>query len=97
MFGSDSAPHPKSAKEAEEPAAGCFTAPIILPCLAELFDKHDCLDKLQAFISDNAQKIYGITPHKTTVTLEKKPFTIPEIYNDVVPVFAGKEITWSLC
>jgi len=96
MFGSDSAPHPQSAKEKDDPAAGCFTAPVILPCLAELFDKHDALDNLQKFISGNAQKIYGIQPPVKTVTLEKKPFVIPEIYGDVVPVFAGKEISWSV-
>lgn len=96
MFGSDSAPHPKSAKEADTPAAGCFTAPIILPCLADLFDKHDALDKLQAFISDNAQNIYGITPYETSVTLEKKPYVVPDIYGDVVPAFAGKELNWTV-
>ena len=33
MFGSDSAPHPQSAKECSGCVAGVFTAPVALPCL----------------------------------------------------------------
>ena len=38
MFGSDSAPHPKHAKESCGCAAGVFTAPIALQVLTELFE-----------------------------------------------------------
>jgi dihydroorotase len=96
MFGSDSAPHPQSAKETCGCAAGVFTAPIALQVLAELFEKHDKLDNLQKFISLNAQKIYEFTPNEKKVVLEKKPFTVPAIYDNVVPIYAGKEISWSI-
>jgi len=96
MFGSDSAPHPKHAKEACGCAAGVFTAPIALQMLAELFDTHDALENLQAFLSGNAQKIYGITPRTKEVLLEKRPFTIPAEYNGVVPMYAGEEIAYSI-
>ncbi|NKQ40897.1 MAG: dihydroorotase [Sulfurovum sp.] len=96
MFGSDSAPHPQDAKECPGCAAGVFTAPIALQALAELFDKHDKLDNLQAFVNTNACNIYGITPQKKTITLEKKPFLVPEKYGSVVPMFAGMEIEWSV-
>ncbi len=96
MFGSDSAPHPQHAKEACGCAAGVFTAPIALPVLAELFDKHDKLDNLQAFVSDNAQKIYNYTPSKKVVVLEKTPFRVPSIYTTVVPMYADQEISWSI-
>ena len=96
MFGSDSAPHPQHAKEACGCAAGVFTAPIALQVLAELFEKHDKLENLQKFVSDHAQKIYDFTPAKKVVTLEKKPFTVPAIYNSVVPMYAGEEISWSI-
>ena len=62
MFGSDSAPHPQHKKEACGCAAGVFTAPIALQLLCEVFDKHDALENLQSFISDNAQSIYGLCP-----------------------------------
>ncbi|MEM9227606.1 MAG: dihydroorotase, partial [Verrucomicrobiota bacterium] len=95
-FGSDSAPHPVQTKECNDCAAGVFTAPIALQLLATLFDKHDALDNLQSFVSDNAQRNYGVKPPKKTVTLERKPFTIPERYGDVVPMWAGREIPWSI-
>lgn len=96
MFGSDSAPHPKDKKESCGCAAGVFTAPIALQALAQLFEKNNCLENLQAFVSDNAQKIYGVKPLQKTITLEKKPFTVPANYNGVVPMFAGETLEWSV-
>ena len=94
MFGSDSAPHPLYKKECCGCAAGVFTAPIALAVLAELFDEHCALDKLQSFVSDNAQRIYGVTPPKKEVRLVKEPCTVPARYGDVVPMRAGGEISW---
>ncbi len=97
MFGSDSAPHPQNAKESCGCAAGVFTAPIALQILTELFKEKSTVEKLQAFVSDNAQKIYkNIKVAQKTVTLEKKPFTVPEKYGTVVPMYAGKEIAYSI-
>ena len=96
MFGSDSAPHPKHAKEACGCAAGVFTAPIALQVLASLFEKHDALEKLQDFISGNAQKIYAITAPNKNITLEKKPFIVPSDYNGVVPMYAGETLEYSI-
>ena len=96
MFGSDSAPHPRDAKEACGCAAGVFTAPIALQVLADLFERHGTLDKLQDFISGNAQKIYGITPIPKRVTLSKEPFTVPSEYNGVVPMYAGETLEYSI-
>jgi dihydroorotase len=96
MFGSDSAPHPREAKESCGCAAGVFTAPIALQVLAELFEKHGALDKLPNFISGNAHRIYGVTPPKKEVILEKTPFTVPNDYQGVVPMYAGEEIAYSI-
>jgi dihydroorotase len=97
MFGSDSAPHPKHAKEACGCAAGVFTAPIALQLLVELFEKNDvALENLQAFVSGNAQNIYGVSPSNKKVVLEKKAFTVPVEYNGVVPMYAGEEIAYSV-
>jgi len=97
MFGSDSAPHPKHAKESCGCAAGVFTAPIALQVLAELFENENMpLENLQAFLSGNAQKIYGVTPLNKTVSLEKKPFKVPSDYNGVVPMYADEEIAYSI-
>ena len=96
MFGSDSAPHPQHAKESCGCAAGVFTAPIALQLLCELFARHDKLENLQAFVSDNAQSIYAICPEFKEVTLVNTPFKVPEKYGNVVPMYAGKTIGWSI-
>ncbi|MFC1797878.1 dihydroorotase [Patescibacteria group bacterium] len=96
MFGSDSAPHPREKKESCGCAAGVFTAPIALQVLCEIFEKHGKLDNLQAFVSDNAQNIYGVCPEFKEVTLEKRTFVVPETYSGVVPMYAGETINWSI-
>ena len=97
MFGSDSAPHPRHAKESCGCAAGVFTAPIALQVLAELFEKENAsLENLQAFISGNAQNIYGLTPPNKTIILEKRSFKVPSDYNGVVPMYADEEIAYSI-
>lgn len=97
MFGSDSAPHPREKKECCGCAAGVFTAPIALPVLADLFDRHGCRENLQAFVSGNARRLYGIDPPAKTVTLVKRPMEVPSIYGrTVVPMFAGEVLPWSI-
>ena len=96
MFGSDSAPHPQHKKESCGCAAGVFTAPISLQLLCEIFDQYDKLDNLQAFVSDNAQSIYGICPEFKEVTLENRPFVVPQNYSGVVPMYAGEAISWAI-
>ena len=96
MFGSDSAPHPIERKEACGCAAGIFTAPIALPALVELFKQHGAIANLQAFVSDNAQRIYDIKPPDKSVTLAAKPFQVPTLYGNISPFFAEREISWSI-
>ena len=97
MFGSDSAPHPQDSKEASHCSAGVFTAPIALQLLTELFETNgSSFDNLQKFVSDNAKKIYNINPKEQSITLEKTPFSVPNSYGDVVPMYEGETISWSL-
>ena len=100
MFGSDSAPHPKHKKECCGCAAGVFTSPIALQVLVELFEKYDSLDNLNDFVSNNAKKIYGLDLKEKTIKLIKKDFVVPNIYEykdeKVVPMYAGKTISWSI-
>ncbi|NND42255.1 MAG: dihydroorotase [Silicimonas sp.] len=71
FLGTDSAPHPVDRKEAECCAAGCFTAPVALSCLAEVFDAAGALDRLEAFTSLNGPAFYGLPGNEETITLEK--------------------------
>lgn len=100
MFGSDSAPHRKEAKECDDGAAGIFSSSIALQALTQLFEEHGKLDNLNAFISLNAQKIYGIKPLPKNIKLVKKDFVVPSQYfykeESVVPLFANQTLSWSI-
>ena len=100
MFGSDSAPHPKHKKECCGCAAGVFTAPIALQVLVVLFEKHNALENLNAFVSLNAQKIYEFTPKSKKIKFIKKDFQVPYIYEykneNVVPMYSGEILPWSI-
>lgn len=97
-FGSDSAPHTIEAKM--NGAAGIFQAPILLQALTTLFAKHDKISNLQAFLSDNAQKIYDINlPFTKTIILKQESF----IFGEEIPcsignikVFEGEK-EWDYC
>ncbi|EAK5748358.1 dihydroorotase [Campylobacter lari] len=97
MFGSDSAPHPLHTKECCGCAAGVFSAPVILPVLAELFEKHSNEANLQKFISDNACKIHNLEFEKDKIiALEKQEWQVPQKYGDVVPFMAGKTLNFKI-
>ncbi|EAH6868491.1 dihydroorotase [Campylobacter lari] len=97
MFGSDSAPHPLHTKECCGCAAGVFSAPVILPVLAELFEKHSNEANLQKFISDNACKIHNLKFEKDKIiTLEKQEWQVAQKYGDVVPFMAGKTLNFKV-
>lgn len=96
FLGSDSAPHSIEAKECCEGAAGVFTAPILLPLLADLFEEHGALEKLEFFTSEAGAKFYGLPLNEEKITLVKKPFVIPKETNGIVPFLAGETLTWSL-
>ncbi len=96
MFGSDSAPHPRHRKECMGCAAGVFSSPVALPLLVQIFEEEDCLDKLQPFVSDNAQKRYGIIPLEKRITLSDETWQVPAAYEDVRPFYAEKQLRWSI-
>lgn len=102
MFGSDSAPHPRHAKEACGCAAGVFSAPVALPLLVQLFEQHGALANLPAFISSNAQRIYKLTPIRKQVTLVRQTWQVADALDDApaddkVTVFAGGEtLAWQV-
>ena len=103
MMGSDSAPHPRHAKEGCGCAAGVYSAPVLLPRLAELFEEHGALEKLQGFVSDHARAWHDLRnlPERK-VTLVKQPWTVPKLYAapdggaDVVPYEAGRTLPWRI-
>lgn len=71
FLGTDSAPHPVSAKETDCGCAGIFNAPSALEVYAQVFDDEGALDKLEAFASLNGPAFYGLPANEGTVTLER--------------------------
>lgn len=100
FLGTDSAPHPKGAKESACGCAGIFSAHAALPLYAIAFESVGALDKLEAFASHNGADFYRVPRNTEKVTLVKKPWTVPTEYNfgdtTVVPFYAGEEIPWSV-
>ncbi len=100
-FGSDSAPHPLSAKQSGSAPGGIFSAPYLLEQLCELFDRHHKLHNLQKFVSDHALKNYALKPLKNrSIKLVKKPQKIPDRIMGknviLIPLNADKILQWSL-
>jgi len=78
FLGTDSAPHAMAKKLAVTGAAGLFTAPLAIELYTKIFADDGKLDKLEAFSSLNGPAHYGMAPNEATITLERKPWTIPE-------------------
>ena len=69
FFGTDSAPHPVSAKETDCGCAGVFNVTNALSCVAQVFDDDDALEKLEAFVSLNGPAFYGVAVNEARITL----------------------------
>ncbi len=64
VLGTDSAPHPTTAKYGPKAAAGVFNAPYGIEVIAEVFHQAGALDRLGAFASVNGCALYGVeSPH----------------------------------
>jgi dihydroorotase len=71
FLGTDSAPHFDHLKEHACGCAGCFTAPVTLSVLAEVFDRAGALDRLEGFTSLHGPAWYGLPPNERRITLTK--------------------------
>ncbi|VAW62543.1 Dihydroorotase [hydrothermal vent metagenome] len=98
FLGTDSAPHPKNAKETACGCAGIFSAPLAIELYARIFEENNALDKLEAFASFYGADFYGLKRNTQTITLHKTSWTVPTSYpfinNTIVPLHAGETETW---
>tara|TARA_R110002095_G_scaffold156717_1_gene136108 strand:- start:187 stop:612 length:426 start_codon:yes stop_codon:yes gene_type:complete len=101
FLGTDSAPHPRSAKE--NPcgcAAGCYTAHAAIELYAEVFAAADALDKLESFASFNGPDFYQLPRNDDTITLIESPWQVPPSLrfgsDDLVPIRGGETIHWQV-
>lgn len=78
FMGTDSAPHPTTAKYRPKAAAGIFNAPYGLEVVAEVFHQADALPHLAGFVSLNGAAVYGYEPADERLFLERGDFGAPE-------------------
>lgn len=102
FLGTDSAPHPVSAKETDCGCAGIFNSPNAIELYAQVFDDEGALGNLEKFASLNGPAFYGLPPNEATITLARKPFDVAaEVKVDSLdetlrPFLAGESLRWSL-
>jgi len=101
--GTDSAPHPRTAKECASGAAGCFTHADALALYAQTFDEAGALNMLESFASLNGPTFYGLAMADNPVTLERSGLPQEEIKPiltsdgaEIVPFRDKKPVYWRL-
>ena len=100
FLGTDSAPHARILKEHASGCAGCYTAPHALALYATAFEAAGALDKLEAFASRNGPAFYRLPVNTGTVTLVRRPWTVPASLpfgsGEIVPLAAGETLPWQV-
>jgi dihydroorotase len=101
FLGTDSAPHPRSAKENNcGCAAGSYTAHAAIELYAEVFDSTGKLEKLEGFASHFGADFYGLPRNQDTIQLVKKPWRVPETLElgdqQLIPIRSGELIAWQV-
>lgn len=101
FLGTDSAPHAQDKKETACGCAGVYTGHAALELYTEVFDEEGALDQLENFASINGAKFYGLPVNEDTVTLIKRPQTVPPNFTasdgtSLIPFRAGETVAWSI-
>lgn len=105
FLGTDSAPHPRSAKESACGCAGIYNAPFALESYAAVFEQEGALDRLEAFASLHGPAFYGLPLNDGHITLVREPHTVPPRLHGnaadgaattLVPFHAGQVLHWRL-
>ncbi len=100
FLGTDSAPHSIHTKEAACGCAGIYSAYSALELYAQAFESMNALDKLEGFASGFGADFYGLPRNKTTVTLEKSTWQVPNSLSfgaeHIQPLAAGETLSWKL-
>jgi dihydroorotase len=100
FLGTDSAPHPRHAKESGCGCAGIFNAPFALESYAQVFEEEGALDRFEGFASEHGARFYGLPLNEGTVTLARTSVKVPDHISgsdaDVTPFHAGQMLNWKL-
>lgn len=100
FLGTDSAPHPRDAKESACGCAGVYTAHAAIELYAEAFEQAGRLDRLEAFASFHGADFYRLPRNRERITLERAAWTVPDQIplgqDGCVPLRAGRTLQWSM-
>jgi len=100
FLGTDSAPHPRDAKEAACGCAGIYTAHAAIELYATAFEEAGALDKLEAFASRFGPRFYGLPVNQDSIALVREEWTVPQDIafgeERLVPLRAGDTVPWKL-
>ena len=101
FLGTDSAPHPRGAKECAAGCAGIYSAHAALELYAQVFEQAQQLDRLQAFASERGADFYRLARNRGTITLERETWTLPSSLSlgeneELVPFAAGEKCPWQI-
>ncbi len=78
FLGTDSAPHPRAAKEADCGCAGIYSAPVALEAYAEAFASVGALERMEGFASHFGADFYGLPRNADRVRLVAQPWSPPD-------------------
>jgi len=105
FLGTDSAPHPRHAKEAACGCAGIYNAPFAIESYAMVFEAEGQLGRLEAFASEHGPRFYGLPLNGDSITLVREAHTVPPrihandaagVATTLVPFHAGAVLPWRL-
>lgn len=100
FVGTDTAPHRRTAKEAECCSAGVFGGATALQTYVQVFDEEGALDRFEAFASENGARFYGLELNRGTITLERRESAVMAAVavedTEVVVFQGGEKLPWSI-
>ncbi|WP_442322788.1 dihydroorotase [Cernens ardua] len=100
FLGTDSAPHPRHAKESACGCAGVFNANAALGAYAEVFEDEGALDAFEGFCSLNGPRFYGLPINEEKITLARQETSYPEQLGEgdtlVHPYLGGGSTRWGV-
>jgi dihydroorotase len=103
FLGTDSAPHPRHAKESACGCAGIYNAPHALESYAQVFEEEGALERLEGFASLHGPAFYGLPANEQRITLVRESQTVPPRIHandaagrgvELVPFHAGETLAW---
>lgn len=100
FLGTDSAPHPRHAKESACGCAGVYTAHAAIELYAEVFETAGALDRLEAFAAFHGADFYRLPRNPSRITLVRQAWEVPAEYaigeDRLVPLRGGEHCQWRI-